>query len=224
MQLRPHNLLPRLARSGPLNNALPILPSPHVRALARPRERTIKGLPPRSARAHHARRPHHTPYPHPHLHPQGIGRGNTQHRQEHPHLPGMGQASPSQVRARLYPLRISRRHVTTPHRPTRRKRRPRTTTSRNRRPHPRTRRGRHSPPAMQPITRRTHRIRTRKSQSRKHATIEHTNEINDRLFKRAAHHSRRPSPLSPRQGRGGPRRARTGPNVPGWVHLAQIGN
>jgi hypothetical protein len=225
MQLRPHSVLSRVARPRPLNNALPLLPCTHVRALARPRERTIQRLPARSARTNHARGPHHTPDPYPHLHPQGIGRGNPQHRPIKPHLSGMGKASPSQMRTRLHPMRISRRHVTPTHRPTRRKRRPRTTTSRDRRPHPRPRRGRHSPPAMQPITRRTHRIRTRKSQSRDDKKkIEHAIERTDRVFKRAAHHSRRPSPLSPRQGRGRPRRARTGPNIPGWVHLAQIGN
>jgi len=224
MQLRSHDLLSRVARSGPLDNALPVLPSPHVRALARPRERPLQRLPARSARPHHARGPHHTPDPYPHLHPQGIGRGNTQHGTIERRLSGMDPPSPSQMRARLHPMRISGRHVTTAHRPTRRKRRPRTTTSRNRRPHPRPRRRRHSAPAMQSKPRRTHRIRASASQSRNEKKIEHAIERTHRVFKRAAHHSRRPSPLSPRQGRGGPRRARRGPNVTGWLHLAQTGN
>jgi hypothetical protein len=99
-------------------------------------------------------------------------------------------------------------------------------TSRDRRPHPRTRRGRDSPPSLQPITRRTHRIttRTRKKISDDKKKIEHSIERTIAVFKRAAHHSRRPSPFSPREGREGPRRARTRPNVPGWVHLAQTGN
>ena len=122
MQLRPHNLLPRMARSGLLHYAVCLLSGPHVRALARPRKRTLHGLPARIARTNHARGPHHAPYPYPHLHPQGIARGNTQHRAQHTLLPGMGQASPSQVRARVHSLWISRRHVTTPHRSTRRKR------------------------------------------------------------------------------------------------------
>jgi hypothetical protein len=189
MQLRAHRLLSRLARSGLLDDAMRLLPSPDVRALARARERTIQGLPARSVRPHHARGPEHTPYPYPHLHPQGIGRGNTQHRQEHPHLPGMGKASPSQMRTRVYSMRISSRHDTPSHGPTRRKRRPRTTPSRDRRPHPRPRRGRHSPPKLQPITRRTHRIRASASQSRDEKKIEHAIERTDRVFKRAAHHS-----------------------------------
>jgi hypothetical protein len=71
MQLRPHHLLPRLARPGLLDHTLRLLPSQDLRTLARTRERTLERLPARSIRTHNARGPHH-PHPRPHPPPGQV--------------------------------------------------------------------------------------------------------------------------------------------------------
>jgi len=130
----------------------------------------------------------------PRSHPKGIGRGNPQHRAIKRRLSGMDPPSPSQMRTRVHPLRISRRHVPPTHRPTRRKRRPRTTISRNRRPHPRTRRIRNRTPRLQSKPRR------KTWSTKKKKFCNHKGERP--VFKAHTLHSRRPCLIPPKGVRG----------------------